>query len=231
MQAPAKSDPTPDRLTEALAGLGLILRGGFHSGPEEGMGGASLLLIGNAGPAMWRVFAAAPEARDGAADALDRWTARVLTGLAADFGAEAVFPFGGPPYRPFQRWAMRAEGLKASPLGILIHPRFGLWHAYRAAFIFREKLDLPVPEALSFPCDDCAEKPCLSTCPVSAFGPAGYDVEACVRHIASPAGRDCREEACRARRACPVGPEYHYDPAQAAFHMGAFLASKTGGRT
>lgn len=229
MQVSAESESVLGRLTDELAKLGLILRGGFHPGPEENLGGASLLLIGNAGPAMWRSFSAAPEARDGAADALDRWTARVLTRLAADFGAEAVFPFGGPPYRPFQRWAMRAEGLKSSPLGILIHPRFGLWHAYRAAFIFRERLGLPAPEALSFPCDDCTEKPCLSTCPVAAFGPAGYDVAACVRHIASPAGRDCREEACRARRACPVGAEYHYDPVQASFHMTAFLASKTGG--
>lgn len=231
MQEPAESDTTLDRLAAALADLGLILRGGFHPGPEEGLGGRSLLLVGNAGPEMWRAFSTAPEFRDGQADPLDRWTARALTGLAAGFGAEALFPFGGPPYRPFQRWAIRAEGLKASPLGILIHPRFGLWHAYRAALVFPEKLDLPALKAAPCPCDDCAEKPCLTACPVTAFGPGGYDVEACVRHVAGPAGGDCREQACRARRACPIGSEYHYVPAQASFHMAAFLASKTGGTT
>lgn len=231
MQAPSESESVLARLTDELAALGLILRGGFHPGPEEGLGGESLLLVGNAGPAMWRAFTAAPESRDGAADPLDRWTARVMTGLAADCGAEAVFPFRGPPYRPFQRWAMRAQGLKASPLGILIHPRFGHWHAYRAALVFPRKLDLPAPESMPCPCDDCAEKPCLTSCPVVAFGAAGYDVAACVRHIAAPPGRDCRERACRARRACPVGLEYHYEPAQASFHMEAFLASKSGSRT
>ena len=28
---------------------------------------------------------------------------------------------------------MRAEGLKPSPLGVLVHPDFGLWHGYRGA--------------------------------------------------------------------------------------------------
>ncbi len=231
MRAPVESHPVLARLTEALAGLGLILRGGFHPAPEEDLGGRSLLLVGNAGPAMWRAFSAAPEFGDGEADALDRWTARVLTPIAAGFDAEAVFPFGGPPYRPFQRWAMRAEGLKASPLGILIHPRFGLWHAYRGALIFAERLGLPAPDPAPSPCDDCAEKPCLTGCPAAAFGPAGYDVEACVAHIVAPAGQDCRAQACRARRACPVGQRYHYDPGQASFHMEAFLASKTGSGT
>ncbi len=31
---------------------------------------------------------------------------------------------------------------------------------------------------------------------------------------------------CRARRACPVGREYFYDPEQAAFHMRAFLDAR-----
>jgi hypothetical protein len=31
---------------------------------------------------------------------------------------------------------------------------------------------------------------------------------------------------CRARRACPVGRGYHYDPKQAAFHMRAFLDAR-----
>jgi hypothetical protein len=31
---------------------------------------------------------------------------------------------------------------------------------------------------------------------------------------------------CLARRACPVGTDYAYDPRQAAFHMTAFLAAR-----
>ena len=33
---------------------------------------------------------------------------------------------------------------------------------------------------------------------------------------------------CEARLACPVGADYRYDPAAAAFHMGAFLRARLG---
>src|SRR6201999_1900384 len=87
--------------------------------------------------------------------ALDPWTRKTLAPIAAQFGARAVFPFGGPPWFPFQRWAMRAEGLRSSPLGVLIHPEFGLWHAYRAAFLFDALVDDAAPKSLPFACEAC----------------------------------------------------------------------------
>ena len=39
--------------------------------------------------------------------------------------------------------------MSVSPLGILIHPDWGLWHSYRGALAFRERLDLPA-SSLSF---------------------------------------------------------------------------------
>ena len=68
-------------------------------------------------------------------------------------------------------------------------------------------------------------RPCLSACPVGAFTDAGYDVEACARHLHAPAGCECRDRGCLARRACPVGTEHAYGPAQSAFHMAAFMAA------
>ena len=50
-----------------------------------------------------------------------------------------------------------------------------------------------------------------------------FDLDACVGHVPSAAGTDCRENGCLARRACPIGPEFRYPPAQARFHMSAFL--------
>ncbi len=225
-----------ERIAVALETLGLILRGGFHPGPEDavpalrdGSSAGTLLLVGNAGPAMWQAFRAAPEATDGAPSPLDRWIARSLDPLAGDLGAEACFPSEGPPYLPFQRWAAKAEGLKASPLGILIHPHYGLWHAYRAALAFREALPLPVPPEAPHPCDSCAEKPCLQGCPVGAFTMGGYAVADCLAYLNGPEGRDCTALGCQARRACPVGGDYLYDPGQAAFHMEAFVGSSRGG--
>ena len=139
------------------------------------------------------------------------------------FGARPLYPFGAEA-PPFQRWAARAEAVFTSPLGILIHPQFGLWHAYRAALLFAQNVDLPPRSDASNPCESCMEKPCLSACPVNAFNSQGYDLGACADHIARPSS-DCALTGCHARNACPVGPEWRYHPAQLQFHMAAFARS------
>jgi hypothetical protein len=219
---------TLDAVRQAISTVGLAFRGAFHPAPEDltPPGTGTLVLVGFTGRREWPAFAGSPEASDGLPDPLDRWSRRVIGGLATDMGAHALFPFGGPPFLPFQRWAMKAEPVRPSPLGILIHPDWGLWHAYRGALVFTEPLDLPPPDTRPRPCDSCAEKPCLSACPVDAFGPAGYDVPACVGHISSPAGRDCMSFGCLARRACPVGAEHRHGPIQANFHLQAFLKAQ-----
>jgi hypothetical protein len=186
----------------------------------------TLVLVGFVGSQNWPAFAASPEAADSRPNPLDRWSTRVITAIAQALGATPHFPFDGPPFLPFQRWALKAEPVHPSPLGILIHPDWGLWHAYRGALAFAERIDLPPPDSRPSPCDDCMGKPCLTACPVGAFTRAGYDVSACVAHIAAPAGAECMSGGCLARRACPAGPEYRHIPAQADFHQRAFLAAQ-----
>jgi hypothetical protein len=94
--------------------------------------GACLLLVGNAGPAMFERFAAE---RNPAHDKMDDWTREVLSSLAAGLGARAVFPFD-EPHPPFLRWAQLAGAGHVSALGLNIRADFGLWHAFRAGFIF-----------------------------------------------------------------------------------------------
>ena len=219
-------NPFLQDLNERLAPLGLMLRGGFQAEPVDGApaGTATVLLVGNAGPDLWRRSGGA--LRDGP-DAMDAWTQRVMDPIGGSIGAVVLYPFGGPPYHPFQRWAKRAEGLHSSPLGILIHPEYGLWHAYRAALCFTEAVALPDGPPGDNPCDACVEKPCLSACPVGAFSvEEGYDVPACAAHLKSKDGIDCMDLGCRARRACPLGRDVIYDPGQAAFHMQAFLRAR-----
>ena len=184
--------------------------------------GRALVLVGNAGPAMFARFASE---RDPALDLMDDWTRDALTPLAARLGARAVFPFD-IPHPPFLTWARAAGAGHTSPLGMNIHPKFGLWHAYRAALIFDQEVAFPSAMETVSPCESCVEKPCLATCPVRAFSPNGYDVEACTTHLRSPQGEDCRSGGCLARAACPVAHEYFYSPDQIRFHMVAFMKAR-----
>jgi len=234
-----KSGPALESIAEALRARGLACRGAFHpTAPSlpapalpDGRAAASVVLVGQLGSRMWTQF---QRERLEEAEPLDAWAARGLREVASVFGATVVLPQAGPPFAPFSRWAQRAESVAPSPLGILIHPEYGLWHAYRGALLFAGRLELSPPFARPRPCDSCAARPCLSACPVAAFEatpagtPAGYDADACAAHVASPDGVECRERGCLARRACPVGTRHAYRATQQRFHMAAFLRVKKG---
>lgn len=216
------------------AAAGMACRGGFHPTPEDGVPAVAegkpartLVLLGFTGGLQWPLFTLSPEYRDGDPHPLDRWSRRIIETLAGRFGAAELYPDSGPPWWPFQRWARRAEALHVSPLGILIHPEFGLWHAYRGALAFAGAFDVPAPQRWLHPCEHCAGKPCLTSCPVEAIAPARFDRAVCMTHVASPAGGDCRSRGCLARRSCPVGASHRYGTGQAAFHMNASLETFT----
>ena len=134
---------------------GFVARGGFHPGPADlvpdvadDSPAQTLILVGNAGPSMWKTFA---RERDPRTDLLDEWTREKLDKVAEVIGAKALFPFT-QPYHPFQLWAQIAEDCHISPLGITIHPDYGLWHAYRGALAIAERIDLPHSEQRDSPC-------------------------------------------------------------------------------
>jgi hypothetical protein len=114
-------------LVNALSPHGLILRGGFNFGADEsvpsvlsGAPAKSALLVGQAGSAPWPHFLRWLETQPaGLKDPLDTWSRQIIGEVAQDFGARAISP-SDKPYLPFQQWAMRAEGLRPSPLGILM---------------------------------------------------------------------------------------------------------------
>lgn len=171
----------------------------------------------------WDVFRSSAEYRDGDKDPLDRWSMRALPDLADTLGArDVVYPFGGPPYAPFIRWAFDSGETFPSPVGMLVHHRAGFWISFRGALVF--DADIPAEKADS-PCPSCAQ-PCATACPVQALAPGkDYDVPACRAHVASPKGAACREGGCLVRRACPVSVSFGRAEEQSAFHMRAFLGA------
>lgn len=218
---PNTPTPTPphhkgEELGARLAASGLIPRGlAIHEGK-------TVLLIGHAGSTIWPHFSKwLSEQNTIPQDPLDTWSKQVIGAAAKSIGGRAVLP-SDKPYLPFQQWAMAAEGLKPSPLGMLIHPVYGLWHAYRGAILYDDVALSQQPDKLSHPCDTCIEKPCLSACPVNAFSESGYDVKSCRTYLKTAEGQECMEGGCKARLACPAGRDYRYVPEQLRFHMRAF---------
>lgn len=194
--------------------------------PDRSSQPGTVAIIGNVGSAVWPFFEAARQISPDLT--LDRWTEDVVGDIAKKYGITALYPFQGPPYHPFIRWAERTGTLFRSPLGLTIHPVYGLWLAFRAALLIDHTPDTkPVP-ARHHPCDDCRDRPCLSACPVNAFTGEGYDFAACLDHLATPVN-DCREGGCLARVACPVGRTHRYHRDHAAFHMQQLI--RTHGRS
>jgi hypothetical protein len=222
---------------KALAPHGLRVRGGFATDSETDRNIVALaqwartvILVGNVGSELWDKSGAEIAGMSGA-DPLDRWTRQVIDPIARSVEGVALYPFTGPPYWPFQRWAERAEGVRHSPIGIQIHPEYGLWHAYRAAILLRDTIDLPRTEQ-QHPCDTCVDRPCLTRCPVGAFSTNGYDVDRCVDHVVALQNEhgSCSDVGCLARLACPVGVTWQYRPEHARFHMTAFVQTRMRAR-
>lgn len=207
-------------LNAALAGHGLALLGlappDGHVPPDT----RAIALIGpRGGAAWWDIVTASPEWRDGAADPLDRWSRRVLSAVATAFDATPLFPFGGPPWLPFQTWAKASGRAWESPVRLLVHAEAGLWVSFRGALALPFAPDLP-PTAN--PCESCAEKPCLTACPPRALTGAGYDVPACHAFLDTEPGRACLARGCRVRAACPVSVRHARLAVQSAYHMSRF---------
>lgn len=239
-------------LEAALAPHGLCLRGAWQPRAQDALpalpGGRDagvVWMVGQLGTQSWAPFRASRFFSDGLPDPVDRWSQSIGDALAREFGGLALYPFGGPPWHPFQQWATRAEGLQSSPLMLLMHPQYGLWHAYRFALALPEidedqevssgdatanaaplekAGDRPALAALSSLCASCDGQPCLQACPVDAFTGKAYQVDRCASHLHSAQGEPCMSQGCLARRICPVGVEHRYGQEQAAFHMAAFAS-------
>ncbi len=216
---------TPDALQARLAPHHLTLLGGFSCDNEPSLpkGTRTLILIGPGGPSYWAHVQSQQEwvqyVVQRLPDPVDRWSRRVIGGIACDIGANALFPFGGPPWHPFQTWALRSGRAWESPVWLLVHADQGLMVSFRGALALKEVMDLPVPEQR--PCDACA-KPCLTACPVGALTAEGYDVPRCHSFLDTAPGQDCMDQGCAVRRACPLSQTYARMPDHSAYHMRQF---------
>ena len=201
----------------------LEIFGGFHAQPEDNTprDTKTLLMFGPKEPGFWPYFVKQPEYRSGQANALDRWSKRVIDNLADQFAGLPLYPFGGPPYHPFMSWAIQTKRSWHSPIQFLVHDTAGLMVSFRGVLCFNYHINLPQPPTTS-PCTNCADKPCKTMCPIKVLTPTHYDASGCRSYILTDTGQDCLNQGCQVRRVCPVSQQYGRDPQQSRFHQLAF---------
>ena len=211
----------------AAAAHRLQIYGGFHPNGEDRApdGVRTLLLLGPLEPGFWEFVSAAAEFSDNRANPLDRWSSRTIASLARDLNAQALFPFGGPPWHPFYSWAIRTGRCWASPVAFLVHDTAGLLVSFRGALAFTAHIDLP-PALDRSPCSACADRPCVTACPADVLDETGYDSMGCMSYLGSSAGADCLNRGCAVRRACPVSRSHPRAEAQSKFHQESLLRQR-----
>jgi epoxyqueuosine reductase len=131
----------------------------------------------------------------------------------------AAYPFLAAPYAFNFIELGRLAGLGGpSILGVLVHPVYGPWIAFRAAILLDADLDYPGEAAGFDPCPSCTVRSCMASCPVGAVTPAsGWDVPRCARHRVEVEA-DCAER-CHARVGCVLGPNHRYPDEELAYHQ------------
>lgn len=182
--------------------------------------GQHLLLVGHGGRALWENLQAWP-AFAHTADPIDQYTITHTERFLAEFA-------GNPPVKwlyphndtavtvPLQKLGALAGWSYPSPLGLGIHPEFGIWFAYRAALLVDAAWAERVSAPQASPCEACVARPCLSACPAGATHPQTFDGIACADHRLRPAS-SCAA-TCHARLACPFFTAHRYSAKQMAYH-------------
>ena len=201
----------------------LTILGGFHPTPEDNAPEdcQTLLMLGPHEPAFWPAFTQSPEWQDGAADPMDRWSTRVIGDWAQELGAAALYPFGGPPFKPFYSWALRTGRIHSSPVQLLVHDTAGLFVSFRGALALSQHIDLP--SAPPNPCESCKNQPCRTACLSNALTSEGYDVPKCKALLSTSEGNSNMNKGCNVRRTCPISQKSGRIDAQSAYHMREFV--------
>ena len=188
----------------------------------------SIVVIGNGGGALWAALSDHANRNPGwwnREHPLDDFTRtiveREIAPVVRDTSARftVVYPFmQGKITLNFVALGKAAGLAGPSILGVLVHPKFGPWMAFRAAILIDVQLD-EAGEAREFdPCPSCTARTCIAACPTSAVAfPSGWDIPRCLTYRIE-AEADCTPR-CHARAACVIGPEHRYPDDELAYHQ------------
>lgn len=181
----------------------------------------TLVLIGHGGKRLWEAMQPSDWEEPDPIDNYSQLKAEQF--IEANLGQwenELLFP--SDKLIPLQQIGSFVGWSHPSPLGLGINPQFGVWFAYRAAFVTTAVLPKITADYLPSPCDRCDTKPCIRRCPGSATHPkAPFNIEACAAHRLK--ARSSCKDRCLSRMACPFFPEHKYTLEQIQYHYGLSL--------
>lgn len=180
-----------------------------------------LVMIGNGGRRFWEAL---QEHGHITPDPVDYFSTTITRRFIVEY-------LGSPPIYwlypanlliPLQRLGEMAGWAHPSPLGLGISAQYGVWFAYRAAFLTTADLPLSTEPRTPSPCTTCVEKPCQTACPVGAVHDEHqFDVPTCAQHRLLPQS-PCADR-CFSRLACPIAPEHQYSIEQVRYYYGRSL--------
>ncbi|MCG2634474.1 MAG: hypothetical protein J4A00_06065 [Gammaproteobacteria bacterium] len=179
-----------------------------------------LVLLGHGGRDFWDALCRANRSDPHPVDGYSRQVAETLARGYWGLG-DALLLYPGSAPLPLMQLGQIAGWHRPSPLGIGIHPRFGIWSAYRAAFVTGAWLPLRRELPATSPCESCMERPCFGACPVGAVSANALDVAACAEFRLRD-DSPCAQR-CLARSACPVASGSRYSDEQIRHHYSRSL--------
>jgi epoxyqueuosine reductase len=188
----------------------------------------TIIVVGNGGGALWTALRRHAGAHPGwfeRANPLDDFTREIVEGEiapAARIGgatAHVVYPFMHDAATLNFIELGKAAGLAGpSILGVVVHPIYGPWIAFRAAILIDQEIDAPGDAAGFDPCPSCTVRSCIPACPVEAIAfPSGWDIPKCLTHRVEDEP-DCAPR-CHARAGCVLGPQHRYPDDELAYHQ------------
>ena len=145
----------------------------------------SIVVLGNGGGDFWAALKRHAARNPGwweRENPLDDFTREVVgRDVAAPLREAAlrytvVHPFmhGGARTLNFVELGKAAGIAGPSILGVVVHPVFGPWIAFRAALLLEVPIDVPGDARGFDPCPGCVPRSCIAACPVGAVNyPAG----------------------------------------------------------
>jgi hypothetical protein len=149
----------------------------------------TLCLIGNGGRSLWEKL---PHPLNIKTHPIDQYSKNQIHTFSESIDSEVEILFPNDHYTlPLQRIGRALNVCTQSPIGLDVHPSFGLWFAIRGVFLVSKKMSMTLENPFS-PCNTCTDKPCMKI-----------------------------SDIAQARMKCPFKNEHQYTEDQIRYHQNA----------